>query len=107
MALSLFLAKVMGSYFLIAGLAFLTQRHVFAEVSGEMSKHFYLAYILSFFVMILGLMIVFGHNIWVADWRVLITIIGWITLLKRSLLDIFFDSCQKVTDLVAKSHSFL
>ncbi|MCX6785126.1 MAG: hypothetical protein NTV81_04360 [Candidatus Komeilibacteria bacterium] len=31
---------------------------------------------------LLGLATVVAHNIWVADWRVAITILGWTTLLK-------------------------
>ncbi len=31
---------------------------------------------------LLGLATVVAHNIWVADWRVAVTILGWTTLLK-------------------------
>lgn len=31
---------------------------------------------------LLGLATVVAHNIWVADWRVAITILGWVTLFK-------------------------
>ncbi len=31
---------------------------------------------------LLGLATVVAHNVWVADWRVAITILGWITLFK-------------------------
>jgi hypothetical protein len=32
--------------------------------------------------LIIGLLIVVDHNIWVADWPVIITIVGWILLLQ-------------------------
>lgn len=94
MEISLFLGKVLGCYFLIAGFAYLTQRRVFAEVTKEMSRNFYLIYIISFFVMILGLLMVFSHNLWVEDWRVLITIIAWVTLIK-GIYWIFFSAHAK------------
>jgi len=103
MELSLFLAKVMGCYFLIAGLAYLTQRRIFAEVAREISGHFYLIYVFSFFVMILGLLLVFSHNLWVADWRVLITIISWVTLLK-GLYWIFFSAHAKKSLIWWQNH---
>ncbi|MFH0954554.1 MAG: hypothetical protein V1777_00410 [Candidatus Micrarchaeota archaeon] len=31
---------------------------------------------------LLGLATVVGHNVWVGDWRVAITLLGWITLFK-------------------------
>lgn len=32
--------------------------------------------------LLMGLLIVVSHNIWVADWRVIITILGWLILVK-------------------------
>ena len=37
------------------------------------------------FTLILGLLFVQFHNVWTMDWRVLVTIIGWITLIKGSV----------------------
>ena len=36
----------------------------------------------AFFTIILGLLMVVSHNIWQWSWRVIITIIAWIVLLK-------------------------
>lgn len=36
--------------------------------------------------LILGLISVLLHNIWVADWHVLVTIFGWLTLIKGILV---------------------
>jgi hypothetical protein len=37
-------------------------------------------------LLICGVLMVMGHNLWVADWRVLVTITGWATLLKSVAL---------------------
>lgn len=35
-----------------------------------------------YITLLLGLVTVVAHNVWVADWRVAITILGWVTLFK-------------------------
>ncbi len=35
-----------------------------------------------YITLLMGLVTVILHNIWVADWRVAITIVGWSTLIK-------------------------
>lgn len=42
-----------------------------------------------FIALIVGIMLVVSHNLWVEDWRVLLTIIGWMALFK-GLVIIFF-----------------
>ena len=41
-----------------------------------------LGWTLSWFMLVVGLMIIYAHNLWVGDWRVLITIVGWAVLIK-------------------------
>ncbi len=36
----------------------------------------------SVIAIILGLLSVIAHNVWVADWRLIITLFGWFTLIK-------------------------
>ena len=39
--------------------------------------------------LVIGLLIVVSHNIWVAEWPVVVTIVGWVVLL-QALMRIFF-----------------
>jgi len=36
--------------------------------------------------LVVGFLIVSNHNVWVQDWTVLVTIIGWLALLKGVLI---------------------
>jgi hypothetical protein len=96
MEISLFLAKVMGSYLLIVGLALLTRRRMFMGFMKESSGHMYVVYLFSFVAVIMGLLVVNSHNLWVADWRVLITIAGWLILIKGLILMFFPVYTQKL-----------
>ena len=48
-------------------------------------------YLSGFLALIIGNLLVVSHNVWTADWRVIITIFGWLSLLK-GVVRLFFPS---------------
>ena len=53
---------------------------------------------------VVGLLIVLSHNIWVAEWPVLITLVGWLMLLQGVMRVFFPDSFAKcMKDLMHKT----
>ena len=45
--------------------------------------------------LLMGLVTVILHNVWVADWRVVITILGWSTLIKGIMKVGFSEQIHK------------
>ena len=45
-------------------------------------KKGFMLYFFGIFALIIGLLVVLSHNVWEADYRVVITIIGWLALIK-------------------------
>lgn len=86
MDISKFLGKVIGIYLIIISLAMLLHIDRFNEMVSQLSANPPLVFTIGFFTLILGLLVVVIHNIWQWNWRVLITIIGWIALLKGTSL---------------------
>lgn len=85
MEISLFLAKVIGLYLLIAGVGILFNYQRFQPIIKAFMADSPLVLITSVFTVILGIMLVIVHNVWVCDWRVVITLISWLTLIKGIL----------------------
>ncbi|MFZ2315351.1 MAG: hypothetical protein WAW86_06820 [Gammaproteobacteria bacterium] len=79
---SIFLGRVLGIYLIIISLSMLLQMQVFFERVNALIGNPALMFVVGFFTLILGVLVVVGHNVWRWDWRVLITIIGWLILLK-------------------------
>ncbi|BCA94546.1 hypothetical protein TUM19329_09070 [Legionella antarctica] len=79
---SKFLSKVIGIYLIIISLAMFVNIHQFTQYFYKMINDVPLMFVAGFFTLILGLLIVVSHNIWQWSWRVIITIIGWLILLK-------------------------
>jgi len=86
--ISLFLAKFWGWYLIIFFfiLSFNPKRIVQIIKDLEDQKFVIL---ISFLAIIIGLLNILFHNIWESDFRLIITLIGWIALLIGLALFIF------------------
>jgi len=80
MDISVFFARFYGSLFVILGL-----QSVYANLLGrtiKMTEDHAITISTGYITFLLGLVTVIAHNVWVSDWRVAVTILGWMTLLK-------------------------
>ncbi len=82
MHVSFFLAKFFGFYLIIAALPILFCFASFKERYNNFLENKGLMMITAIMVMMLGLFLVLIHNVWVAGWPVVITVICWLTLLE-------------------------
>lgn len=80
MEITIFFARFWGTLFIILGL-----QSVFANLLGrtiKLTEEKAITVSTGYITFLLGLATVILHNLWVADWRLAITILGWTTLLK-------------------------
>ena len=89
MPLSIFAARILAVTYIAAGIAALSGKISFQEMVAEFERSPGLTFISGFVTLILGMILVEYHNLWVNDWRVLITVVGWLSLLKGILLIAF------------------
>jgi hypothetical protein len=82
MEFSLFVARVMAIAYLAAGIGMLGGKIDLSKLVKEFSKSPGLTYVAGFVTLILGMIVINYHNIWVQDWTVLVTLIGWIAVVK-------------------------
>jgi hypothetical protein len=79
MTTSVFLARLIGPVMLVIGLAVFANQRAFRDVAEEFLASRALLFLSGLLIMPMGLAIVLTHNIWTADWRVLITLFGWLS----------------------------
>lgn len=53
-------------------------------------------------LLFLGLATIISHNLWVADWRIVITIAGWVCTFKGITRIAFPEATQKITAAILK-----
>ena len=79
MSNSLFLARLLGPVMIAVGLAVFANPRGFREMAEEFMASKALMFLSGLILMPTGLAVVLTHNVWTADWRVLITLLGWLT----------------------------
>lgn len=89
MELSILIAKIASIIYLAAALGAVFSRDHYRRVFDDLFKNAALTYFIGFTAVILGFLMVNYHNIWVRDWTVLVTILGWLALVKGVLLIAF------------------
>jgi len=82
MEISILLARIIGPTFLVIGLGALINPIHYSAMISSFTRNAPLYYFSGALALITGIAILLFHNIWVADWRVAITLIGWISVVK-------------------------
>jgi uncharacterized membrane protein len=81
MDLSNYLAEIWGISMVVSSLALLIKekhlKRLFAKIESEESL--FMWGLISF---VIGIAMVLVHNIWVQNWQVIVTILGWLSLIK-------------------------
>ena len=83
--MTLIIERIFASFLLITGISYLVQRVIWKELVQEFLKKPTWLMFWSLLFLPLGLIIVFGHNLWVGNWPVIITVVGWIITIKCTL----------------------
>jgi len=81
MPTSTFLAKLIGPVALAIGIGMIANAAAYRKLADEFLRSRALIYLSGLLALSAGLAIVLSHNVWTADWRVLITVIGWLAVL--------------------------
>ena len=80
MQTSLFIAKLIGPIVVIAGLTALLNPQAMREMAKDFLASRALLFIGGVMALLAGLAVVNTHNRWVADWPVIITLFGWMSI---------------------------
>lgn len=82
MELSILVARIAAVTYLTTGLAILIGSLDLQKTYEELNKSQMFPAMMGAFTLLLGMLIVNYHNVWVKDWTVLVTIIGWLLLIE-------------------------
>ena len=103
MGTSIFIARIFGLCYLIIGIGFLLNRKAFLRVMEDLCKNAALVFYGGLLALVIGVVLILIHNIWIANWIVLITIIGWAALIKGVWMIVFPGSVDKFMQLYLKN----
>jgi hypothetical protein len=96
MQTSIFLAQLIGPVLLTGAISLFVNGERQRAMAREFLESPPLIYLSGILVMTAGLAIVLNHNVWALDWRILITLVGWMALIGGAFRILFFDEVEKI-----------
>jgi hypothetical protein len=79
---SIFIARLLGPLLLAVGAGILINPSMFRTMGTEVVRSVTLVYLFGLMDLAAGLAIVLTHNVWLLSWRVLITLLGWLMIVR-------------------------
>lgn len=109
MGVSIFLAKLIGSYMLIVALIALLRREQFQSAMKSIISSEGLIAFSGVVSLVAGLAILIGHPVWEASWRVVISVIGALAVLQGIARLAFTEQIQQkfASDKMQNAHWYI
>src|SRR5262249_6026770 len=92
---------------LLPGIGMLANPRVFRAMASEVVGNVTLIYLFGLIDFAAGLAIVLTHNVWVPNWRVLITSLGWLLLVRGAARILFTDRVMEFAKTVVRKQTDL
>jgi hypothetical protein len=104
MEASIFLAQLVGLTMLIISVIVFFQPTLVERIIKDLHFSPMTLLLSGFMSLVIGLAIVLTHNIWEFNWRGLITLFGWIAIIKGVGLLAWPDSLNQTAKFALKGH---
>jgi hypothetical protein len=96
MQTSIFLARLMGPVMFVIGLSLAINSKIYTEMSVEFVASRPVVYLAGASALTLGVALLLNHNVWAADWRIIITLFGWFAAINGILRLLFPDWVKRI-----------
>ena len=100
---SVFLAKLLGLYMIVAGLLWLVRGRAFDRMVEAVLDDPGIRALSGFLSLVIGLAMVTAHSIWEPNWRVAVTIFGYLALVKGVWLLGWPEGAMSVTRVMVRN----
>ena len=102
MANSIFLARLIGPLMLAVGIGIFVNGAVYRLLADEFLRSRALIYLSGLLTMTAGLALILTHNVWRADWPVIITILGWLAAIGGAFRIVMPQGTERIGRRVLK-----
>jgi len=105
MTASRYIARLMGPVLLVMGIGMvvglMTEGDAYPALLKEFLASRALIFLMGALTLAPGLAIVNAHNLWVPDWRVVVTVLGWLFIFRGILALVFPTLVQRLGEDVS------
>ncbi|MCK9272860.1 hypothetical protein M0P65_04915 [Candidatus Gracilibacteria bacterium] len=89
MEASIFLARLLGPLFMVIALSIVLNGNTFDHMVKEFPKNSYVLYLSGLMAYVMGALIVLNYNSWELNGFIIITIMGYLALIKGMMILLF------------------
>jgi hypothetical protein len=107
MQTSIFLARLIGPAFLVMGIGMLLNREGYRAMAREFLRSRALIYLAGLLALVPGIAMVLVHNVWVFDWRLIVTLFGWLAVLGGIFRLLFPQQVTALGETMIESESYM
>ena len=107
MSTSLLIAKILAIFYTAMGLGIIFSPKYYSKAIETLLKNNGAIYILGLSTMVAGFLITSYHNVWIKDWRVIITVIGWIIFIQGATTLMLPIQSIKIAQSIFKEKNFV
>ena len=93
--------------FLIVGVSRILHPHLWTDLIADIGKSRFAGFWMGSFALTVGLFLVVGHNKWVLDWPLFITVVGWGMAIKGTIYLLVPKAAEAVIERAGKSNRVL
>jgi hypothetical protein len=109
MTTSRYIAQLMGPVLLVIAIGMsiglMMEGPGYSSLMKEFIANRAVIFLTGILALLAGVAIVNAHNLWVQDWRVIVTILGWLLVLRGIMLLVFPLTVQVFGDRIAASET--
>jgi tellurite resistance protein TehA-like permease len=101
--ITIFMARIIALIYIPLGVAMITGQIKGKDMVTSYEKSPVITLFVGIFAVIAGTFLVTYHNIWVKDWPVLITLLGWVAVIEGVVFIAFPKPFLKVSKKMSKN----
>ena len=101
------IAQIFAIAYVLLGLGMIINGAYYKKTFDSLLKNSGLMFFGGVMALVVGFLIIRVHNLWVKDWTVLITIIGWLALIKGAVLLLAPKALVDISRPMLKNTAFL
>ena len=99
--------QIFSPAFLILGVSRILHPNLWIDLIANIGKSRFAGFWMGSFALTVGLFLILGHNKWVLDWPLLITVVGWGMAIKGTIYLLVPKAAEVVIERAGKSNRVL
>jgi len=104
---SIFIARILSLVYLAIGVGMLLDRNYYRKMMLDWLDNPSAVYLAALIALVVGFLLVTYHNLWVPSWVVIITVLGWMALIKGVCLLAFPRGLLRMTQSLIRNERFI